>query len=146
MRIADHGIFIGDDDVAEQRDRRPQPGGGAVQPADHRLFDIEQRGDDALGIPADVAEFLRIGDLFVEPGKIPAGTKGPAGAGQDDEIAALIMLEIGEYPRQFVMHRAIDAIDRVIAGDGRGEDTPRATEGETAVPIKRHRRLPWRYW
>ena len=138
MGIADHGIFIGDDDVTEQRDGRPQPGGRAVQPANDRLFDIEQRGDDTLGIPADIAKFLRVGDLFVEPGKIPAGTKGAASAGQDDEITIRIMLEIGEHPRQLVVHRPIDAIDRVIAGDRRREDAALASKGETAVPIKRH--------
>ena len=81
--IDDHRVLGHHDDVAEERHRRTQPGGGAVQPAHDRHIDVEEVPDHLLGLTAQRVRSLD-GAQRREPLHVAAGRERPAGAGQDD--------------------------------------------------------------
>ncbi len=131
MRVADTRFLVGDDDVAHQRNRRAETGGGAVQAAHDRFLQFEQRVDDVFGVPADGPEISRIGNLGFEPVEVAAGAEGAADRGQDDDVAAAVALQFGEHAREFVVHRLVDAIHRMVGGNLRLQHASAALEGET---------------
>jgi hypothetical protein len=110
MRVADLCRLIRDDHIAEERDRRAKPGGGAIHPAEDRLLHLEQRYHDLLGVPADGAEALRLRDLFLEPVEIPARAEGPALCRQDYEIAFAVALEAVEDERKLGVHLLVHSV------------------------------------
>ena len=71
--------------------------------------------------------------LLCEPVEIAAGAKGAALAGQDDDIARRIALQIGEERRQLLVHRSVDAIDGMIAVERRRQHRAVALEGEARI-------------
>ena len=56
VRIDDHGRVRHHDHVAQQRDRRAEPGRRAVEPAHDRDLDVEQVPDDLLRLAAQGVE------------------------------------------------------------------------------------------
>ena len=73
MGIADLRAFGGENDVAQQGQRRAEADRMAIHPADNRLFDIEHGIDDALGHARLVIEQVRVFGVALEMIEIAAG-------------------------------------------------------------------------
>ena len=78
MEIADPCIVRSDDDVAEERDRGPEPDRVAVQPADHRLLQVEEAEHDPLRLDGDPIKYGYVVDRALEPVHVAAGAEGRA--------------------------------------------------------------------
>ena len=115
MGIADLCALVGDDDIAEQRDGSAEARGVAVEPAHDGFFEIEQTAQDSPGIGQNSAEFARIVDHLLEPVHVAAGAEGSAAPGQDDEVAASVVLEFAQQPGKLAVHGLVHRVGRAAA-------------------------------
>ena len=144
VRVADPRGVRGDDDVAEEGERGAQAGGGAVQPADNRLLEVEEVEHDLLGLGDQAPERRRVVDHRLEPGHVAAGAEGPPGARQDDDVAPGIVLHVAEDAGEVLVHRRVHGVQRLRPVDRHGEDASPAVEAERLVAGVFHGRPPGR--
>ena len=130
VRIAYAGRIGGEDDVAQQRDGSAEADRRTIDLCDHRLLDVEQREDDALGVGRLAVELGRVGDAFLDARKVAARREGAAGAGQYDHVGGFVGR--GEPQR-------IDEFDVHCGGEGVEHLRPVEGDGEDAAPPRQHK-------
>ena len=123
VRIADLGILLCDDDVAQQGQRRAEPGGVAVEPADERLVEIELAEHDLLRLASGLLEQGRVVDCRLHPIDIAAGAERAAAAGEHHHIRLGIVPDFDKDAGELGVERGIDRIERVRPVQ-RGQELP----------------------
>jgi hypothetical protein len=94
MRITDLGMVSRDNDVAEQRNRRAEADGMAIDPGDDRLVAFQHAEDDPPCLGHTGFPRAGIVDLFLHGDHVPASGKGSASSGQDDDMHVGIVVHI----------------------------------------------------
>ena len=135
VRIADLGILLRDDDVAQQGQRRAEPGGVAVEPADERLVEIELAEHDLLRLASGLLEQGRVVDCRLHPIDIAAGTERAAAAGEHHDIRLRIVPDFDEDAGELGVERGIDRIERVRPVEREHEDAPAAFDGDGPIRL-----------
>jgi len=72
VRVGEVRALGHEDDVAEEREGRAEPDGGAVDAGDDRLLALEKGGDDALRVQARARPFVRALEHALEPLEVAA--------------------------------------------------------------------------
>ncbi len=143
VRIADLGILLRDDDVAQQSERRAEPGGMAVEPADERLVEIELAEHDLPRLAPRFLEQGRVVDRRLHPIDVAAGAERAAAAGEHDDIRLRIVPDFDKDAGELGVQRGIDRIARVRPVEGEHEDAPAPLDGNGAIGlIAGHGALP----
>src|SRR5215217_110830 len=130
QQVAGHQQFLGPGEADQLRpDDRAAVAGH--QP------DLHVRVADLGGLVGDGAERARVANLLVEPVEVAAGAEGLVVAGEYDEVAIVVMLQVDEQLGQLVVHARVDRVHGVAA-EGAGQDPAVATEGEALVVLELH--------
>jgi hypothetical protein len=105
----------------------------AVQPADDGFVEIEQREDDALGEAYILVEEVRVRGILRHVLEVSACRKCPPGTGEHDDVRMLIESRGIEGVREFLVHFAVDRIERIGTVESHREQAPLALQGNGFV-------------
>ena len=101
----------GVDDVAQQRDRRPEPHRVAVHRRDHRLRALQQVVDDLAAL---LQRHARVRRRWLRP-EVAAGAERPPGAGDHEHPDGRVGVDVTGQPCELVVHLGVDRVEAVRA-------------------------------
>ena len=113
----------------------------AVEPADDRLLDVEQRVDEA---PREVELFLQQRDVVLDleaAVQVAAGAERAAGAGEHDDVGEPIAPQVLEQAQQLGLHLEADRIELVGRVQRDAQHLALALDQQELVAGVVHRRL-----
>jgi hypothetical protein len=103
----------------------------AVDFGNDRLFAIEQREDDALGLPGGLTE--SVVDHLLHPEDVAARGKGAPFAGEHDDVRIPVVRRILEHGREFGVHDLVDGIQLIGSVERQREDAPATIDADRPV-------------
>jgi len=122
--VADQRPIGGEDHVAIQSDGCSEPGRRAVYLGDDGFFQVQQAEHDFLRLPRNLAPHIRRVDHGLLPFHVALRRKTPAGPGENHHVRLSVEVDVGEHPRQLLMHDRIHGIELVRPVHGYGQQPP----------------------
>ncbi len=142
--IGEPDMIGGDDDVAQQRDRRAEADRVAIHFGDHRLGAVEQAHDDAAHALCVIDErFTAACGLVFQPLQVAACGKGAAWSGQDYDIAFGVVRSVEEDAGHFLMESGTDGVQHVRAVHPYGQNPSFTLESQGFIMLELHVLSQW---